>query len=505
MPDAAARRLRSHPRPGRRAAGADHVRRLPVPVLHGRAVDRRARAQAARRAAALRVPPPAAARGPSRRAARRRGRPRRPPRRAQFWEMHDALYANGGQLRRRRPGRGGAAVGTGRRALPRRADRRDVHARGSRATPTARVRPGSPRRRRSSSTAATTPSAFDAGSLVEALKPDRLTSVSRGSDYPSPPMLRFPALLSLVLALFVAACGGGNKEAATPTDPVQNVPDENGVRESVKEASHARRGRLPGQQGQDAAGAGRQDGRGPAAGAGELRLHHARREPDGVRHDRRGRDAGLRADRDLRRADARRPRRGSVRRARRRAADRRALPLQAGRDDPGPVRGRLRRRRRVRQEGQVRGAGDDQEARRHAHRRDGPDRRLHREAPTRSRASATRRPRSTPRRSRAPRATSPRSTRAIPPSDMHEVDFADVVGKKPVALLFSTPQLCQSRVCGPVTDMELQMKSKYGDKMTFIHQEVWRRQRHQQGPARAAAGSSTCRPSPGCSWSTPRA
>jgi hypothetical protein len=56
---------------------------------------------------------------------------------------------------------------------------------------------------------------------------------------------------------------------------------------------------------------------------------------------------------------------------------------------------------------------------------------------------------------------------------MHKVDFADVVGKKPVALLFSTPQLCASRVCGPVTDMELQMQSKYGDKMTFIHQEVW--------------------------------
>src|SRR4051794_29086521 len=60
-----------------------------------------------------------------------------------------------------------------------------------------------------------------------------------------------------------------------------------------------------------------------------------------------------------------------------------------------------------------------------------------------------------------------------PPSDMHDVDFADVVGKKPVALLFATPQLCQSRVCGPVTDIELQMKSKYGNKMDFIHQEVY--------------------------------
>ena len=56
---------------------------------------------------------------------------------------------------------------------------------------------------------------------------------------------------------------------------------------------------------------------------------------------------------------------------------------------------------------------------------------------------------------------------------MHEVDFADVVGKKPVALLFATPQLCASRVCGPVTDIALQMKAKYGDQMKFIHQEVY--------------------------------
>jgi hypothetical protein len=61
----------------------------------------------------------------------------------------------------------------------------------------------------------------------------------------------------------------------------------------------------------------------------------------------------------------------------------------------------------------------------------------------------------------------------VPPSDMHESSFADVVGKKPVALLFSTPQLCQSRVCGPVTDIALQLKSEYGDRMEFIHQEVY--------------------------------
>jgi hypothetical protein len=60
-----------------------------------------------------------------------------------------------------------------------------------------------------------------------------------------------------------------------------------------------------------------------------------------------------------------------------------------------------------------------------------------------------------------------------PPSDMHKDSFADVVGKKPVALLFSTPQLCQSRVCGPVTDIAMQMEAKYGRQMEFIHQEVY--------------------------------
>ena len=60
-----------------------------------------------------------------------------------------------------------------------------------------------------------------------------------------------------------------------------------------------------------------------------------------------------------------------------------------------------------------------------------------------------------------------------PPSDMHEHSLDEVLGTKPVALLFSTPQLCQSRVCGPVTDIALQMKSKYGDQMEFIHQEVY--------------------------------
>jgi hypothetical protein len=59
-----------------------------------------------------------------------------------------------------------------------------------------------------------------------------------------------------------------------------------------------------------------------------------------------------------------------------------------------------------------------------------------------------------------------------PTSDMH-ANFAERVGKKPVALLFATPQLCQSRVCGPVVDVALQLRSRYGDQVEFIHQEVY--------------------------------
>jgi hypothetical protein len=61
----------------------------------------------------------------------------------------------------------------------------------------------------------------------------------------------------------------------------------------------------------------------------------------------------------------------------------------------------------------------------------------------------------------------------VPPSNLHEESFDKIVGKEPVALLFATPQLCASRVCGPVTDIALQLQAKYGSQMKFIQQEVY--------------------------------
>jgi hypothetical protein len=68
-----------------------------------------------------------------------------------------------------------------------------------------------------------------------------------------------------------------------------------------------------------------------------------------------------------------------------------------------------------------------------------------------------------------------------PPDDMHDKSFDQVVGKKPVALVIATPQLCQSRVCGPVVDVAEQMKSKYGKQVEFIHQEVYEKNDPKKG------------------------
>lgn len=61
----------------------------------------------------------------------------------------------------------------------------------------------------------------------------------------------------------------------------------------------------------------------------------------------------------------------------------------------------------------------------------------------------------------------------VPPDDMHSTDLRSVLGRKPVAIVFASPQLCESRVCGPVVDIAAHVKSKYGDRMAFIHQEAY--------------------------------
>ena len=65
------------------------------------------------------------------------------------------------------------------------------------------------------------------------------------------------------------------------------------------------------------------------------------------------------------------------------------------------------------------------------------------------------------------------STRIPPPPEMLDTDFADVLGKKPVVLLFATPALCASRTCGPVVDIAEQVRAQNGKGVTFIQQEIF--------------------------------
>jgi hypothetical protein len=73
-------------------------------------------------------------------------------------------------------------------------------------------------------------------------------------------------------------------------------------------------------------------------------------------------------------------------------------------------------------------------------------------------------------------------TRSPPATDLLTTDLADVYGRRPVALLFATPALCQSRVCGPVVDVMEQVRAELGDaRVAFIHNEIYSENRIDQG------------------------
>jgi hypothetical protein len=64
-------------------------------------------------------------------------------------------------------------------------------------------------------------------------------------------------------------------------------------------------------------------------------------------------------------------------------------------------------------------------------------------------------------------------TRRPAATDLLRDDLADVLGKRPVVITFATPQLCQSRVCGPVVDIVEQVKATAPKAVAFIHQEIY--------------------------------
>jgi hypothetical protein len=70
-----------------------------------------------------------------------------------------------------------------------------------------------------------------------------------------------------------------------------------------------------------------------------------------------------------------------------------------------------------------------------------------------------------------------------PDPRLHHTRIADAIKQgKPQVIVFATPKYCTSRVCGPVVDVVRMLIPTYGDRVVFIHQEIW-----QTGPSQTFA------------------
>jgi hypothetical protein len=81
------------------------------------------------------------------------------------------------------------------------------------------------------------------------------------------------------------------------------------------------------------------------------------------------------------------------------------------------------------------------------------------------------------------RGVEPICTRS-PPCPWHTVSLEDALRRpRPAVLLFATPALCVSRFCGPALDTMIEASAPYGDKIQFIHSEIFTQ------PSRASANT----------------
>lgn len=63
---------------------------------------------------------------------------------------------------------------------------------------------------------------------------------------------------------------------------------------------------------------------------------------------------------------------------------------------------------------------------------------------------------------------------ADPVCPLHDVSLdAALAERRPLAVLFSTPALCQSKFCGPVLDTLLGQREAFADRVRFLHVEIY--------------------------------
>ena len=71
-----------------------------------------------------------------------------------------------------------------------------------------------------------------------------------------------------------------------------------------------------------------------------------------------------------------------------------------------------------------------------------------------------------------------------PPDDMHRLSIADAIARhRPLLVVFSSPAYCQSRMCGPETEIVQRIERKYRERFNFIHIETYKDADPSHGPA----------------------
>lgn len=64
---------------------------------------------------------------------------------------------------------------------------------------------------------------------------------------------------------------------------------------------------------------------------------------------------------------------------------------------------------------------------------------------------------------------------AVPDPELHMTTVAAAITSgRPTMVVVSTPVYCESQFCGPVTDSVQRLAKATGDRMSFVHLEVWR-------------------------------
>ena len=71
-----------------------------------------------------------------------------------------------------------------------------------------------------------------------------------------------------------------------------------------------------------------------------------------------------------------------------------------------------------------------------------------------------------------------------PPDDMHKLSIASAIAQhKPLVIIFATPGFCESRLCGPETQIVQGLEKIYRSRVNFIHIEIYKNANPQNGYA----------------------